>query len=165
MSVEDCEDLLRAFQQQGNPDQLLEFVRCSGHNAEVYQTVLGALGPVFRSLHFGFRPIYEEVDTQTLDRTKTETEKVVRWMAGSDKADLKASALELMGLLKWKTFRSDLKRSLVAAAQWERLTAIDTLKRISADWARALLRERLEDADADVRRAARRALAHQAPRE
>jgi HEAT repeat protein len=146
---------LEHFQAHGDRESLLAYIRLLDRNVKEYEAVVAAMEPVFDGLLFGERPCYESLDVNVLRRNRAETEAIVRWTAASSKADIKTSAIELMGVLGWDTFIPLLEQMLSAPAQWERLTAVSALTLISSGRARELLNRAARDPDPQVRKAAR----------
>src|SRR5258705_2093699 len=105
-------------------DSLLNSARANGEDVERYKAALADLSPVFDALSFGWRPIYQDLDVGALSRRMPEIIGIVRWMAASQKADLRTRAIELMGFLGWQSFGPDLRRHLSAEAASERAAAI-----------------------------------------
>jgi hypothetical protein len=155
-----CEDKthLEHFQNFGDTNSLLEFIKKSGRNEQNYKEAIINLSPIFESLSMGIQPPYKKLDQNALQRRSPEVGKIVKWMAESRKADMKTTAIELMGFLGWKTFNSYLKRSLSSEIKWERLAAIKALAQIPSKWAIELLRSIAKDPDPEIRKAVQQEL-------
>jgi hypothetical protein len=150
---------LERFRESGDPESLLLSIQAQGKNQASYADALNQLQPVFEALKFGLRPLYKDLNSIALQRRMAEVTAIVAWMAGSQKADMKTIAIELMGHLGWQSFRPLLELHAVAPQKWEQLTAIAALGQVASEWAKALLGTIAEsNPDAEVRAAAQRAL-------
>jgi hypothetical protein len=145
------EGYLRQFQDYGNRDSLEQFVRASGLDLGKYVSALNQLMPVFDALSFGEQPNYERIDKTPLEQHASEVQQILTWMTASGKADMRAAAIGLMGLLSWEVFFPPLERFLASDVQWERLAAIRALAKNQNKKAAALLRGALLDSDSQVR--------------
>jgi hypothetical protein len=138
-------------------NSLLSYIQATGKNMSEYGEVLEALAPVFGPLSFGEHPRYQDLDRSRLQERMDETVNVVNWMADSGKADIKASAIQLMGFLGWEPFISRLEQYLSSETQWEHLAAIEALGQTASRRAIEALRVIAVDADPEIREAVRRA--------
>ena len=146
---------LKAFQERADVDGLLRFVRASGRNEAAYQGALNDLKPVFEALSFGWHPQYEQLDVTALASRAAEITDIINWMAGSAKADMRTSAIDLMGMLGWQAFIPSLRHHLESSAAWEREAAVRATGRFSGEWTVEALRAAAErDPNAQVRDAA-----------
>ena len=128
MPPADPEAQLREFQETGKTDRLLEFVRSSGRHVDSYRKVLAALRPVLEPLSFGEQPRYDDVEHEALAAHVQATVDVIRWSAGSNRADLRSAALRLMGTLGWDEFSGDLLTATRSPDAWERLAAKEAVE-------------------------------------
>lgn len=158
MSSRITDEFLERFQASGSTHSLLEYVRASKLDEPKYQNAIEVLAPVFEGLQFGERPQYYSLNIDALRQQREEVENVVRWMAGSNKADVKSAAIELMGILGWESFFPDLEQSVASAATWERIVAITALGQMSSIQAAEVLESATKDPDPQVSQAAHRAL-------
>jgi len=150
---------LKRFQENGDIESLLHFVRTSGRDEETYKAALDDLKPVLDALSFGWRPIYKNLDLTALRKRVTEVTDIVVWMAGSDSADMKSRAIELMGILGWESFIPLLRQHFSSEAEWERLAAIRALGQFSGDLTSEIFHAAAEyDPSQEVRDAARQQL-------
>jgi hypothetical protein len=102
MNSPDSALYLRRFQEHGDTDDLLAYVRLSGKDAACYERALQILTPVFDPLRHGEYPRYHDLDRQELRDHKAEVRFIASCMAGSEKADLQGSAAKLSDLLDGK---------------------------------------------------------------
>ena len=150
---------LEQFQDSGDINSLLRFVRAEGKDQDKYKDAVGHLKLVFDAQMFGVRPIYENLDRVALRQCMAEVTDIVGWMASSDKADLKIRAIELIGFLGWEPFLPLLEQHLASEAKWERLTAISALGQIASARAVTILTAVTDhDPDPEIRTAAQRAI-------
>jgi HEAT repeat protein len=149
---------LAHFQDYGDVASLLSFVRQTSRNPQPYVESIETLAPVFTALSHGERPNYQSLDVGALRERKTEVSAIIRWMAGSKKANMKTRALELMGVLGWDEYRPDLEASLGSDKEWIRQTAIAALEEVLSPWAADLLRAATNHPDPQTRKRASEAL-------
>jgi hypothetical protein len=90
---------LRHFQENGDTNSLMEYVRLIGKDAARYAIALRVLTPIFDPLGHGESPRYHDLDRQRLHDYEAEIRFIASCMAGSEKADLKGAASELRDLL------------------------------------------------------------------
>jgi len=152
------EDPLRRFQERGDRESLTRLIRARGLDLDRYGAAVTALSPVLDALASGESPLFAKVDRAAAESSAAEVEAVVGWMAGSDRANLRAGAIGLMGALGWPSFLETLESSLASEAPWERLTAVRALARMESGKATELLLQARADPDPEVRAEAARAL-------
>ncbi len=158
MSLSSYEHHLQHFQDFGDTNSLLDFVRADGRDARKFQKVIELLASVFEALSFGVRPLYNNIDRNALRLHTTEVENIIKWMADSNKADMKTVAIELMGFLGWESFVPRLERCLLSEFKWERLTAIKALEQMGSERAIEILRVAIDDSEPEICEAVREAL-------
>ena len=90
---------LREFQDSGDLDALLSFVKSCGLDETKYRDALQAMALVFEPLSFGLQPAYGELNVRDLREHLPEVRQIVGWMEGSEKADMKAAAHEVKRIL------------------------------------------------------------------
>lgn len=95
----EAEANLRHFQEYGDPDSLLEYIRLTGKDTARYKLVLRILLPVFDPLGHGEYPRYHDIDDEQLQLYEPEVRVVASSMAASEKADLRESGTRLLELL------------------------------------------------------------------
>ena len=134
-------------------------LHASGKDPALYERAIQALLPVLEPLSFGEHPRYDQVDLLHARAAPEEIEGVVRWMAASDRADLRTAGLTLMGTLRLIDLRPELLQVLASGSVWERVTAAGALAEMLDDSARAALRAHRHDPTPEVRAAVRSALA------
>ena len=151
MSASSPEEHLRRFQDQGDRDGLVQYLRASGSDTASYRQVIDGLEPVFEALSFGEQPSYESLDKESLRGHAAEVEEVVELMFASVKADMRAAAAGLMGYMGWDSFVAPLERLLVSDVQWERLTAVRALAQMRNEKALTALKAAAASDDPEVR--------------
>ena len=159
MPSADAETQLREFQETGNVNRLLDFVRASGRDPETYGQVLAALAPVFEPLAHGEHPRYDDLNPAEFAPNADVAAEVLRWAAASDRADLRSAALGAMGTLGWDAFTADLQAATRSPDAWERVAAIEAIGRTRSRHARQILEGLRDHPDAQAREAVRAALA------
>ncbi len=102
MNSADSAAHLRRFQEYGDTDSLLEYIRLTGKDIARYKMAIQILTPVFDPLGHGESPRYRDLDHQQLRDYQTEVRFIATCMAGSEKADLQSSAAQLLDLLDRK---------------------------------------------------------------
>jgi len=147
---------LERFQESGNAESLLEFVRVSGRSVDRYEQAVAGLAPVFEGLTYGERPAYERLDKDLLRQLTPEVEQIVQWMDSSDKANIRTRAIELMGALGYDSFGSPLERHVASKVQWERLSAIAALASMHGKRSTEILNSIADDPDPQIRAEVRR---------
>jgi hypothetical protein len=90
---------LRRFQENGDTNSFMEYVRLIGKDTARYAISLRILTPIFDPLGHGEYPRYHDLDRQRLRDYEAEIRFIASCMAGSDKADLKGCAAQLRDLL------------------------------------------------------------------
>jgi hypothetical protein len=85
---------LRHFQDFGDKDSLLEFIKATGRDAERYRQALRILAPVFDPLSLGLEPAYDELNLEMMEQHRPEVKNILEWMAKSSKADMQEAAAE-----------------------------------------------------------------------
>ncbi len=88
----------------------------------------------------------------------SEVEDILKWMADSEKADIKVTAMQVMGFLGWESFITYLSQCLSSGIKWERLAAIGALGEIPSEQSLDALRVVVEDPDPEIRTATGAAL-------
>ena len=149
---------LDQFQESGDTGSLLEFVQASGRDVKNYEQAIAGLAPVFEALNFGEQPQYQRLDTDRLSQLKAETKEIVTWMCGSNKADMRTIGIELMGVLGYASFLPSLEHFLFSGIEWERLTAIAALGKMSGERPVELLRMTAQDPNPQIQAEALRVL-------
>ena len=150
---------LKRFQENVDIESLLHFVRSGGRDEEIYKAALDDLKPILDALSFGWRPIYKNLDLTALQGRMTEVTDIVIWMAGSDSADMKSTAIELMGILGWEAFIPLLRQHFSSEAEWERIAAIRALGQFTGDFTSGIFHAAAEyDSSQEVRDVARQLL-------
>lgn len=91
----DPQNYLQHFQDFGDTESLLEFIKAGGSDTNRYREVVRILTPVFDTLSVGLQPAYNELNQEMLEQNRTEVENILEWMAQSNKADMQAAAEEI----------------------------------------------------------------------
>lgn len=99
MDSSDSAAQLRRFQDFGDTNSLLEYVRLTGRDTGRYKAALQVLDSVFEPLSHGEHPRYRDLDRQHLRDYAAEVRFIAGCMAASGKADMQDSAAELLRLL------------------------------------------------------------------
>ena len=152
MSETGGQDLER-FQDSADPDGLLRHVRRAGKDPQKYQEAVNALAPVFDALAAGKKPSYEGLGRGRLRARPDEVGDILRWMAESRRAEMRISALELMGVVADESFVADLARHISAEGKTERLAAIASLGETGSERAVEALKAVMRDPDPEIRAA------------
>jgi len=149
---------LQRFQDAGDVESLLKFVETTGKAPRNYQEAANSMAPIFQAISSGRPPAYDQLDRETLRHRMSEVEEILKWMADSKKAEIKATAIQVMGFLGWESFIPYLSQCLCSGIQWERLAAISALGEIPSERALDALRAVVEDPDPEIRAATGAAL-------
>jgi hypothetical protein len=159
------EDLLTRFQRQADVEALITYGQGHGYAESRLRPVVDSLRPIFETLSLGLEPDYNSVSREDLLQFEPETVFVVRSMAGSEAADLKAAGFHLMAVLDLEPFVEDLRQATASPHQWERIEAIHALGRMSQPQVRAILESAMNHSDPLTSEAARNAIQSFNPRE
>jgi hypothetical protein len=148
---------LRRFQDTGSADYLLAYIKNSKENPDRHEEVVRSLNPILAAVTFGWPPDYSLLDVDNLESYQEELSEIVTWMDSSQKVDLVAVGIALMGFFHYEVFKLPLQRHVASGEVWERKAAIEALAKFDAPWAAALVASvAANDPDQDVRAAARR---------
>jgi hypothetical protein len=93
---------LRRFQESGDTNSLMEYVRLIGKDTARYAIALRILTPIFDPLGHGEYPRYHELDHRRLRDYEAEIRFIADCMGDSDNADLSGGAAQLRNLLDLK---------------------------------------------------------------
>ena len=157
MMTSPSDDLAR-FQNDGDISGLLQYAASIGIDVPEIQEVLAELDPIFTSLDYGLNPSFATLDRSALQSHAPGTEYVARAMVGSDRADLKSAGLQLVGLLDDPRLMDILLEALHSEIPWLRLTAIEAVGRMSAEYSRPVLQPMMGHEDVVTRRAVAEAM-------
>ena len=147
------------FQEYADSGELLLYIRLANFDEESFAAAIDAMQPIFTALTFGEEPYYDASDVLALESRRPEVVLIVQWMLDSPKADMRAAAIRLMGLLGWSEFRPSWEHILnTSSAGWERLAVIQAIDQLQEPWVVESLTNLLNDPDPEIRLAAGRLL-------
>lgn len=143
------------FQRYGDVESAIKFVSVQQKGKEnTYKEMFSLLKPIFEALSLGIQPQYELINKIDLLEFKFEVMNVIHWMMDSDRADMKTTAIDLMGYLGNEDYIQMLLECLSSAEEWIRIHTVKALTHFEGMEAMEALIKALDDHSIQVKRAA-----------